>query len=98
MTGAGRTELDRSSWPEGVEPLSWANMGRIGVGRDGHLYWDGRQVQTRSRLDLNVWQTIGAVMIAVGTLVGGIGALGAGIDAGHNFGCKVHWWIEGCSK
>jgi hypothetical protein len=89
---------DHSAWPEGVEPISWVNIDRLGVGQDNQLYWDGRRVETRSRLDLTFWQKVIAGVTGLAVIAGGLGGLSQGIDAGHNFGCKLHWWIEGCRR
>ena len=85
---------DPSHWPSGISPISFENIGRMGVGHDGHLYWDGRRVETRARLGLTFWQKLGAFIVVLGAL----GAIAQGIDATHNFGCKVHLWSLGCPK
>jgi hypothetical protein len=95
---AGEEMPDQSTWPEGVTPITLDQLVRLGVGRDDQLHWDGRPVVTRRRLDLTLWQKIGAVLVTITVMAGGIGGLVQGVDAGHNFGCKVHWWTEGCTK
>jgi hypothetical protein len=36
-----QSDFERTDWPEGVEPISYASIGRLGVGRDNQLYCDG---------------------------------------------------------
>jgi hypothetical protein len=42
-------EADTSHWPDGVHPISFGEIDRLGVGPDNRLHWDGRQVETRSK-------------------------------------------------
>jgi hypothetical protein len=88
----------QKEWPPGVEPISYQNIARLGVGHDGKLYWDGRPVVTHSRLDLSCWQKVGAALAALAVFAGGLGSCTSGLDAGFAFGCKVHWWTVGCGS
>ena len=63
----------------------------IGVDAEGDLYWQGKRVQTRARLDLNWRQTLYAVIIAIFTVIGGCGAAVQGWTAYHDWACKVGW-------
>jgi hypothetical protein len=87
-----------AGWPVGVTPISFANIGRLGVGKDGRLYWDGKPVETGQRLSLTWWQTILAIAASIAVIIGSLGAIAQGLDAGHNFGCKMHWLTTGCPK
>jgi len=98
MAATDEATPDQSKWPQDIEPISWANIGRLGVSNAGQLYWDGRRVETRSRLDFTFWQKAIAAITALAVIAGGLGGLTQGVDAGHNFGCKLHWWAEGCTK
>jgi hypothetical protein len=95
VTMAQDEEL-RKDWPPGVETIGWKNLNRLGVGQDGGLYWDGRPIVTRSRLDLTFRQRLAAWVTALAIIAGGLGSFAAGLDAGHSFGCKLHWWTRGC--
>lgn len=66
---------DKSEWPAGVQPISWENIGRLGVGSDNRLYWDGKPVVTRSRLGLTTWQKFGAGVTVIAAALGGFYAL-----------------------
>jgi len=93
-----RERVGAAAWPKGVRSIDWKSMARLGVSDDGLLYWDGKPIELRQRLALTWWQKIVALLTALAIIVGGLGGLAQGIDAGHNFGCKIHWWTRGCSK
>jgi hypothetical protein len=90
--------LPRKDWPPGVHAISFQDAERLGVGHDGQLYWDGRPVVTRSRLDLSGWQKAWVAIAAIAVFAGGLGSCTSGLDAGLAFGCKLHWWTVGCQQ
>jgi hypothetical protein len=54
--------------PDGVEPISWNNLGRLGVHREtGALYWDGKEVVTKSWIRLGNFERWMAALAATGT-------------------------------
>jgi hypothetical protein len=57
-----------SDWPKGVKPISFDAIGRLGFSEhDGQLYWDGRKVQTETKLG---WFERGlAVAVAASSIV-----------------------------
>jgi hypothetical protein len=86
--------VNQKDWPPDVEPITVENTLRLGVGRsDNKLYWDGRPVITERRLVLTFWQHV----IAAVAFFAGIGEIVQGIDAGHNFACKIGW-AQSCPK
>ena len=95
MEGASEPKTDPMTWPKGVTGISFANIARLGVGEDDRLYWDGRPVLTERRFRLSLLQTIGAVLVGLATIIGGVGT---GLDEGFDFGCKLHWWSSVCPK
>ena len=86
----------KKDWPAGVSPISYQGIGRLGVGRDNQLYWDGRPVVTRSRLELSRWQRVVAIVTALMVIAGGLGSCVSGIDAAFNVACKTQWRQAGC--
>jgi hypothetical protein len=86
----------QKDWPPSVHVITNQDIARLGVGQGGQLYWDGRPVVTRSRLDLSSWQRGIAIIAAIAALAGGLGSCASGIDATRSFGCKLHWWATGC--
>jgi hypothetical protein len=92
--GARMAESDsKATWPEWVSPISYGNMNRLGVGVDGYLYWDGKPLEIKRRLKLSNLQLIGALVVGLATFIGGAGTR---LNEGFDFGCKVHWWTDGC--
>jgi hypothetical protein len=89
------TSADNSHWPKGVEGITYSDIGKLGVDRDGRLHWDGKPVEVQRRLRFSRMQTIGAVLVGLAAIIGGVGT---GINEGFDFGCKVHWWAQGCSR
>jgi len=89
-------EIEKPSWPGEVEHLRYSDLDRIGVGKDGRLYWDGRPVQTEQRLAK--FERVLAVIALVAVIIGGLSTLAQGVDAGHTVGCKFHCWSVGCQK
>jgi hypothetical protein len=84
------TPIDKSKWPKGVRPLS-LDEDALGVDAKANLYWHGKPVETRTRVDLDWWQTAIAVVIAVGTLIGAGAAVAQGWAAYNDWACKVGW-------
>ncbi|MGI0525738.1 hypothetical protein [Rhizobium giardinii] len=53
-------------WPKGVRPMSWQGINLLGADGVGGLYWDGKKVQTVTRLGF-VERAL-ATAVAVGTV------------------------------
>lgn len=53
-------------WPKHVSPISFDGLGRVGVDRDNNLYWDGKRLQTVSKLGLV--ERLLATAVALGTV------------------------------
>jgi hypothetical protein len=85
-------------WPPGVRVAGYEAAELLGVDNDKRLYWDGHPIEVRRRLDLTFWQKAGAVIVGSAVVITALGTVAQGIDAGHNFGCKMHWWTTGCAK
>ncbi|MDW9582673.1 hypothetical protein GOB17_23935 [Sinorhizobium meliloti] len=55
-------------WPKGVSGMTWDNMARIGVHEEtGDLYWDGKKVSTRAKLE--TFERVLAFAVATSTVV-----------------------------
>ncbi|MBR1277461.1 hypothetical protein [Bradyrhizobium sp. AUGA SZCCT0283] len=81
--------INKSRWPKTVRPISTGESDGIGIDRDGRLYWDGRPVEIIGRrLDLTNFQIFLAVVVALFTVVGGIGAAAQGWAAYHDWACR----------
>ncbi len=86
---------DTSHWPKGVTPISYGGIGLLGVDQDQRLYWDGKPVQVQQRLRFSRAQTVGAIVVGLAAIIGGVGT---GLNEGFDFGCKVHLWAKWCSR
>lgn len=53
-------------WPVGVRPISMEGLQLLGVDNEGRLCWDGKQLQTVTRLGL--FERALATLVAIGTL------------------------------
>jgi hypothetical protein len=84
-------KADSAAWPKGVRAIAIAEVDAIGVDAKGDLYWHGKRVETRTRLDLNWRQIIYAGLILVFTGIGAGGAVVQGWAAYNDWACKVGW-------
>lgn len=80
-------------WPAGVRPMTMEAFGLLGIDDRQQLYWDGTRIEVQRWLKFSGRQTALVVIVAVGTVVGGVGT---GINERFDFGCKVHLWSDGC--
>ncbi len=88
---------DPPSWPPGVTPVkSLTDLARFGIGPRNRLFWDGKPVEVRRTLDLSRAQKIGAIIIAIGAVLGGLGGFITGVQDGANFLCARHVTWLGC--
>lgn len=61
----------------------------LGIDRDGRLHWNGKPVEiVGRRLDLTFGQFFIALVVAIFTVVGGIGAAAQGWAAYHDWACR----------
>jgi hypothetical protein len=64
LAAAPLKKADKSTWPPGVRPIAWGEMDAIGVDAKGDLYWHGKAVNVRHRVDLDRTQTVIAIVVA----------------------------------
>jgi hypothetical protein len=68
-------KIDKSKWPKDVRPISMSEGDGLGIDPDGRLYWNGKPVEIIGRrLDLTWTQAVAGLLVAIFTVVGGIGA------------------------
>ena len=80
-------------WPHNVKQISMGGISLLGIDDQNQLYWDGKPVEIKRRLKLSWLQFFAAAIVGLATVVGGIGT---GLSEGFDFGCKMHWWTQGC--
>jgi hypothetical protein len=66
-------KANKEAWPAGVREIGQDELNCLGIDLRGNLYWDGKPIEVRHFL-LTRWQKVGAVIVAVSALIGGIGA------------------------
>lgn len=82
-------EPDTSRWPTGVRPITVEQLGYIGVDSTGGLYWDGKPVEVRKRLDLSWPEKTFAIIVGLATIAGSVGAVAQGWAAAHQWSCQI---------
>jgi hypothetical protein len=82
---------DKATWPKGVRPIGLEEVDAIGVDAKGNLYWHGKHVETRARLNLNWRQVVYAAIILIFTGITACGAAVQGWTAYNDWACKVGW-------
>jgi hypothetical protein len=65
--GSSRTKEFQKNWPQGVRPMSWDALGRLGVDDTNQIYWDGKRLKTEVKLGW--FASIAAVVLALSTVV-----------------------------
>lgn len=83
------TVLDAPGWTTGVHPISIEGMALMGVDEQGMLYWDGKPVEVRRRLDLSRGERWFGVAVGLSTTLGGVGAVAQGWAAAHQWSCHI---------
>jgi hypothetical protein len=66
-------------------------MDAIGVDAKGDLYWHGKAVNVRHRVDLDRTQTVIAIVVAASALVGALAAVAQAWSSYNDWACKVNW-------
>ncbi len=66
-------------------PISLDDLDRMGINSKNELFWDGKQVEVRTRLNLTWPQTVGAVLVGAAALCGGFASAA---NDGTEFTCR----------
>jgi hypothetical protein len=82
----------RSTNPSGRKMFArsgWRKVDGLGIDPDGRLYWNGKPVEIIGRrLDLTWTQALFGFLVAIFTVVGGVGAAAQGWAAYHDWVCR----------
>ena len=62
-----------------MRPISLDGLAHLGVGDDGRIYWDGRQVEVARTFNLTWWQKAGAIAVAASSVVAAAAAVASAI-------------------
>jgi hypothetical protein len=81
------------SWPPGITPISVEELGKLGLNDKNQLFWDGKRIEVRNRLDLTRLQKLFAIIVSIFAVLGAIGGFVTGINNASIFLCArgVHW-------
>lgn len=58
------------TWPKNVRSISVGGISLLGVDEKHRLYWDGQQIEVRRALTF--WQSLGAVLVVIATVIGAV--------------------------
>ncbi len=64
-------------WPKGVHPISWDGTALLGLDKNLTLYWDGKVVEVKKTVSLNLWQNVLANVAALSAFAVAIVEVGA---------------------
>jgi hypothetical protein len=80
-------------WPPGVTPISVEELDKLGLNEKNQLFWDGKRIEVRNRLDLTRLQKMFAIIVSVFAVLGAIGGFVTGINNASVFLCarSIHW-------
>lgn len=102
VIGAGDDPCDEADSPPpkksggNIHQLVTADLRRLSIDNDGRLYWDGKPVEVRRRLEMSRAQVLGAGVVATFIVIGAIGAAIQGSLALRDWGCRLGWTADYC--
>jgi hypothetical protein len=79
-----------------IHPLAIADLSRLSIDDDGRLYWDGKPVEVRRRIEMSQAQVVGASVVAAFVAIGAVGAIIQGSLALRDWGCRLGWTTSYC--
>jgi hypothetical protein len=82
-------------WDPSIRPISQKGLSLFAMDDQGGLYWDGRLIETRGKVRLTWPQTIGALIVGIFTVAGGLGGALQGWVAYTDWSCRIEWQ-QGC--
>jgi hypothetical protein len=77
-----------------VHSLAAADLSRLSIDNDGRLYWDGKPVEVRRRIQMSRAQVVGASIVAAFIV---IGAAVQGSLALRDWTCRLGWTTSYCT-
>jgi hypothetical protein len=80
-----------------VHNLAVADLSRLSIDDDGRLYWDGKPVEVRRRIQMSRAQVVGASFVAAFIVIGAIGAAVQGSLALRDWSCRLGWTTRHCT-
>jgi hypothetical protein len=80
----------------GVHSIGITDLSRLAIDNEGRLYWDGKPVEVRRRVTMSRAQMVGAVIITLFVVIGGVGAAIHGSAAALDWACRLGWTTHYC--
>jgi len=90
------TQPPPGDWPQGVERIVVNDLDRLGINSENQLFWDGRRIEIRRRLDLTRVEKTVAWIVTLAAVLGGIGAFLSGLNDGSVYLCERGVHFLGC--
>jgi hypothetical protein len=79
-----------------IQSVGLSDLTRLGFDKEGRLYWDGKPVEVRRRLEMSRSQVIGTTLIAMLIFIAALGAAIQASFAAHAWACKAGWAKSYC--
>ena len=74
-----------AEWPKDVHRMTWDESGELGIDSEDQLYWKGKPIQIKKRLDLKRGEKI---LGTIGILSASAGGLAVAFDVWMKYGGK----------
>ena len=55
--------------PKQVRPITFDEMGSLGLDEDNQLYWDDKPIEIKNRLSLGAWERMAVIIGGFSTLI-----------------------------
>jgi hypothetical protein len=80
-------------WPPDVTPISVEELDKLGLNAKNQLFWDGKRIEVRNRLDLTRLQQMLAIIVSVAAVLGAVGGFVTGLNNASIFLCArgIDW-------
>jgi hypothetical protein len=72
-----------------VHAIMPTDLRRLSIDNDGRLYWDGKPVEVRRRIQMSRRQVVAASIIGLFVIVGAVGAAIQGSAAALDWACRL---------
>ena len=81
------------TWPADVTPIGIEDLGRLGLNPRNQLFWNGKRIELRNRLDLTRLQKLLAIVVSIFAVLGGLGGFVTGLNNAVILLCArdIHW-------
>ena len=86
--------LARKPAGAGSSPVGVKDLSRLSVNDNGRLFWDGKPVVVRRRVQLSPWQTFGAILIGLAALVIALSGILQATVIAHDWMCRAQWLTD----